>query len=469
MIFSLPILFAVASLWPAKADIWKEKAERAVCGESRMDADFDAAAKRFSKDHKSQRDRAKEKAQQKAADLRAHQARKAKYEAEAEARRKADEERRAAEAAARDIDLERNKGVAFVATLRPERSTAAEAKGIVRKADKVVLPPSASRELEAQQAHKNGQLFFEVHCAATDRTTHASILDFSASEGTVGLPDEMLANLGLTHELMAAEQRPNIIVRYRALKRGAFAKVQPVANAFASEIGDVKSLLERELHYRTTLSAGDELKVTDVESAMGTYEPASTYALRIVELEPDGAASIIDTDLEVEVMPSVEYEEAMAAEAAKARARQEALEAQMRAQAEAQAEAARRAAEAAAQAIADEGRRQQERQARREAALGALPPEPAEGGVSVQVRCPDGTRCARRFDAAAALDALFALVESSAWEGAPPGGYALVASYPRRVVRRAAGSTLADAGLTGRQEALLIEMEEPQAEAMDVA
>ena len=51
---------------------------------------------------------------------------------QAEARRKADEERRAAEAAARDIDLERNKGVAFVATLRPERSTAAEAKGIVR-------------------------------------------------------------------------------------------------------------------------------------------------------------------------------------------------------------------------------------------------------------------------------------------------------------------------------------------------
>merc|ERR1719408_758011 len=113
-----------------------------------MDVDFDAAAKRFSKDQASRKE-----------------ALAAKREQQAKARREADMQRMAAEAAARDIDLERNKGVAFVATLRPERSTAAEAKGIVRKADKIVLPPSASRELDAQQASKNGQLFFEVHCA----------------------------------------------------------------------------------------------------------------------------------------------------------------------------------------------------------------------------------------------------------------------------------------------------------------
>ena len=33
------------------------------------------------------------------------------------------------------------------------------------------------------------------------------------------------------------------------------------------------------------------------------------------ELQPEGAASIIDTDLEVDVLPSVEFEEAMRAEA----------------------------------------------------------------------------------------------------------------------------------------------------------
>ena len=97
----------------------------------------------------------------------------------------------------------------------------------------------------------------------------------------------MLSNLGLTAESMAAELRPTVTVRYRALKRGTFARVQPVAAAFASEIGDVKTLLERELHYRTTLSEGDELRVRDEEGALGTYTPVSTYALRIVELQPD--------------------------------------------------------------------------------------------------------------------------------------------------------------------------------------
>merc|ERR1719152_1074971 len=179
--------------------------------------------------------------------------------------------------------------------------------------------------LEQQQASKNGQLFFELSNAQSGRTTHASILDFSATDGTVGCPPEVLANLGLDEAAMGAGLRPSIVVRYRALKRGTFAKVQPLKAAFAKDVGDVKALLERELHFRTTLSQGDELHVTDHESALGTYSPAERYALRIVSLEPEAAASIIDTDLEV----------AEAAERAAAAARQAALEAQMAAQAEA--------------------------------------------------------------------------------------------------------------------------------------
>merc|ERR1719152_590015 len=207
--------------------------------------------------------------------------------------------------------------------------------------------------LEQQQASKNGQLFFELSNAQSGRTTHASILDFSATDGTVGCPPEVLANLGLDEAAMGAGLRPSIVVRYRALKRGTFAKVQPVKAAFAKDVGDVKALLERELHFRTTLSQGDELHVTDHESSLGTYSPAERYALRIVSLEPEAAASIIDTDLEVEVLPSVEYEVAEAAERAAAAARQAEAAAQMAAQTAAAATHAR--------------------QARREAAMAALP------------------------------------------------------------------------------------------------
>lgn len=248
-----------------------------------MDVDFDAAAKRFSKEARSAKDKARDKAKQKEAERRAHHERMARYEKEAAARRAAEAARQAEEAAARDIDLERNRGVAYVATLRPERSLAAAAKGIVRRADKITLPRAASVELDMQQASKNGQLFFQLDCAATGRSTHASILDFSAVDGTVGLPDEVLANLGLAageDGLAATEQRPNVTVRYRALKRATSARVQPVKAAFAAEIGDVKAVLERELHFRTTLTAGDELHVTDVEGALGTYEAAPTCTPR---------------------------------------------------------------------------------------------------------------------------------------------------------------------------------------------
>merc|ERR1719152_1088620 len=147
-----------------------------------MDVDFDAAARRFSKDQRSRKDAARQKTEQKMAERRLQAERQARWEAEANARREAEAARLASEAAAREEDLERNRGVAYVQTLRTE------------------LPRAASAELEAQQASKNGQLFFELSNPATGRTTHASILAFSATDGTVGLPAEVLTNLGLSEE-----------------------------------------------------------------------------------------------------------------------------------------------------------------------------------------------------------------------------------------------------------------------------
>ena len=451
-----------------------------------MDVDFDAAARRFSKEVRSRKDADRKKTLQKEADKRVQAIKQARWEAEAAARREEEQQRQAAEAAAREEDLERNRGVAFVQTLRPELSHAAEAKGIVRRADKITLPRSASLELEAQQASRLGQLFFELHNPASGRTTHASILDFSALEGTVGLPEEVLANLGISAEAMAAERRPTVQVRFRALKVAKFARVQPVVAAFASDVSDVKAVLERALHFRTTLSAGDEVWVgeapapaaeaTPVDVTMGEDEGEEgasggthsgtapcRYAVRIISLDPDNAASIIDTDLEVDVMPSVEAEEAEKAEAAAAAAAQAALDAAKRAQAEAAVAAARAAAEAEAQAAAQAAEAQHARAMRRDAAQAALPDEPADGaGVGVAVRCPDGTRCLRRLDPDAPLLTLFSLVDASEWEDAPASGYALVASYPRRVFRRAEAEarTLRDAGLTGKQEAFFVELVE---------
>ena len=199
------------------------------------------------------------------------------------------------------------------------------------------------------------------------------------------------------------------------------------------------------------------------------------YELKIVALEPDEYVSLIDTDLSVEVLPSVQAEEAAAAEARAQAERQrkldEAIEAkrqQEAAAAESQADAERAAAAAAAAAV----ERRVERRLRAAAALPAEPDASDMDAISVAVRCPDGTRVQRRFLRSAPLAALFGAVEASAYDGLPEGdSFTLALSYPRRVFRRADAAdgsrSLLDAGLAGRQEALFVELV-ATGEAMEV-
>ena len=467
-----------------------------------MDIDFDAAAKRFNSDQAKRRQTTLEKKEQQARERAQLQAKRERWEKEAAERREAEMKKQAAEAEQRDIDLERNRGVAFFRTgLRPQLSRTAELKGIRRANDKISLPPSCKAELEMQHASKNGLLYF-VLSMASGRRTCASILDFSAPEGTIDCPASVLKCLGLGHVATGhpAAVAETVDVRYTVLKTGTFARVQPVLSAFAADVSDVKATLEAEMLRRTTLSTGDTLRVREFSaaavvadgSAVGADGSAADaaaaggvgaggtggiteYELKIVALEPDEFVSLIDTDLSVEVLPSVQAEEAAAAEARAQAERQrkldEAIEAkrqQEAAAAESQAEAERAAAAAAAAAL----ERRVERRLRAAAALPAEPDASDMDAISVAVRCPDGTRVQRRFLRSAPLAALFGAVEASAYDGLPEGdSFTLALSYPRRVFRRADAAdgsrSLLDAGLAGRQEALFVELV-TTGEAMEV-
>jgi len=467
-----------------------------------MDIDFDAAAKRFNSDQAKRRQTTLEKKEQQARERAQLQAKRERWEKEAAERREAEVKKQAAEAEQRDIDLERNRGVAFFRTgLRPQLSRTAELKGIRRANDKISLPPSCKAELEMQHASKNGLLYF-VLSMASGRRTCASILDFSAPEGTIDCPASVLKCLGLGHVATGhpAAVAETVDVRYTVLKTGTFARVQPVLSAFAADVSDVKATLEAEMLRRTTLSTGDTLRVREFSAAAvvadgsgvvadGSAAEATAaggvgaggtggiteYELKIVALEPDEFVSLIDTDLSVEVLPSVQAEEAAAAEARAQAERQrkldEAIEAkrqQEAAAAESQAEAERAAAAAAAAAL----ERRVERRLRAAAALPAEPDASDMDAISVAVRCPDGTRVQRRFLRSAPLAALFGAVEASAYDGLPEGdSFTLALSYPRRVFRRADAAdgsrSLLDAGLAGRQEALFVELV-TTGEAMEV-
>ena len=147
--------------------------------------------------------------------------------------------------------------------------------------------------------------------------------------------------------------------------------------------------------------------------------------------------------------------EAAAAQAARWHA-EEAAAAAAAAAAHAAAHAAERAAAAAAAAAADAAARQ----AAAAAALEATP-EPAEGAAGtlrVSLRLPDGRRATRRFTSASPVALLFQWADSTPGVLHSAPSYGLAAQFPRRVLRRDAPGSLAQAGLAaGSQEVLNVE------------
>jgi len=422
-----------------------------------MDFELGMASKRFEKENE-RRKQAEKRRQEKLRRERELADQKVKeFEAAAAAERK-----RAAEEAERlrarhDALLEKNKGVWSSQRLQVRLDTSAEAKGIRRRSDKVSLPRSFGEFLTPQHnAAAHGPMFFEVAC--NDRVTHASLLAFDAPEGTVGVPAKLLRSLGLDPQLFAADAPLGAPVEarvtYRLLKPGSYAKLQPVSSGFQRDVGNIKAALEQELETYGTLSEGDVILVKSIEDG-------SEHEVRVVSLMPEAAVSIIDTDLEVDIAPSVEAEAAQRADEERRRRERE--------------EAARMEAERAArEAVAEEDaeRRRQEAAARRELAVAQLEPEPAESPttVSIMIKLPSGARRMRRFDRASSTARLFAFVDTLdlGVDDLADASYTLSSQFPRRVVERppAGGPapTLEEAGLAAsRHEALFVEF--PRREA----
>ena len=439
-------------------------------------------------------DKLKREQDKRKADLQRKQAAERRAAAAADARRKARDDadrleraearQREAEARARaEHILANNEGVAWDARLLGVRSDAAAAKGIRARADdKIVLPPSAWRGLQSAGAASTsgGHLFFEISAGAgaDTRRTHASVLGFDGEEGNVGLPAAILRQLaaeksdededaredarddarddarhGADAPTSSARCEPpppgvgslDALVSYRRLPKGTYAKLQPRFQDFQGELAaeadvDLRALLESAMTRRCTLTVGDDVLVS-----RGVGE--KTYALRVVEVQPDdagGAVSLMETDVEVDIAPSHEYEEAMARLAAAESARLAAAAAATR-----DADDARRAreeekrtreAEEAEKAAAREAAA--ERAARYRAAMAArVPPEPARGDddgadsavvavVALRFALPDGSTRTRRFAPSDPIRAAFDFVRAVG--GAGEGEhFRLVTRWPR--------------------------------------
>jgi ubiquitin fusion degradation protein 1 len=193
---------------------------------------------------------------------------------------------------------------------------------------------------------------------------------------------------------------------------------QPRSATFQADVGaDIREVLEAALRQHSCLTRGDWLTVQhaiggsgggsgsggeagveqqqDVQQQGQQYQQQPQYQrydLKVCELHPEGAGavSVIDTDLEAEINPSIETEERIREEyeAAAQRAAEAALAA---------AAAARQQQEAEAAAVEEAAQRERWRLAKE----AALPPEPPAGAAGPTAAClfrfPDGGRHSRRF------------------------------------------------------------------------
>ena len=154
------------------------------------------------------------------------------------------------------------------------------------------------------------------------------------------------------------------------------------------------------------------------------------------------------------------YQESLRADQEKeARARAEQIAREMvdaeKTEAEVKEKAAREAEEAARAKLASD-------------AAEALPNEPAadeDGVVNIAFRLPDGSRVMRRFLSSHSARALFLFIDGyeklhadSSRLAVEPGSYRLVAQHPRRVIESKDAGTIEEAGLTHKQEALMIDL-----------
>mmetsp|Transcript_52807 Transcript_52807/g.97733 ORF Transcript_52807/g.97733 Transcript_52807/m.97733 type:complete len:670 (+) Transcript_52807:112-2121(+) len=333
--------------------------------------------------------------------------------------RELEQERQQAEAEAR-----LNDGVRFRHRYRPVP--------VNRTDDRLTLPPSALEALEQQRALDGGVLTFAV-VLPNGTLTHAGVAEFTAEEGTVGVPPRVALCLTKGAGLATLAAVEMVEVRFVRLPRAAkcTARLQPRGEGFhaggiVAVRMDLQHILHESLRGHIALTEGDWLPIR---------HNGVTYELVVRDLTPEPKLALLDTELEVDIMPS------------------EQTEAEIRAEEEARAEAER------ARQAEEEKEQERLRRAARKAA--SLPEEPAAGPDVVQIllRLPDGQRLQRRFAKSTLLGVVLDWVESEPSSHVTTEQFCLVQKWPghcREIGSSESSKTLSEIGFA-RQEALFLQ------------
>lgn len=156
--------------------------------------------------------------------------------------------------------------------------------------DKVVLPPSSLEQLLLQVGNSGtlpSPLTFELRHPHSGAIIHCGVKEFSSESSTIQLPNWIRESLGLN-------LGDHVLIKLSLLPKGTFARLKPISHDYR-DITDYRAALEAHLrgHYNT---------LTNGQTLSCRYG-GRVYDFQVMELKPQDAVSITDTDLEVEMDP----------------------------------------------------------------------------------------------------------------------------------------------------------------------
>jgi len=164
----------------------------------------------------------------------------------------------------------------------------------LEQGDKIVLPQSALDELSRMNIQF--PIMFQITNEHTKKTSHCSVLEFTAPEGNVYLPIWIFDNLQ-----MDPNSTQNLVsLRNVSLLKGTFVKLQPHTSNF-TELSNPRTLLEVALRNFSCLTKNDTIQISP--KGLG-----QTFHLNIVETQPTDQISIIETDVRVEFVEPLDYQ-----------------------------------------------------------------------------------------------------------------------------------------------------------------
>lgn len=163
-------------------------------------------------------------------------------------------------------------------------------KSSLNHGDKILLPPSALGAISQMEVEY--PLLFELKFDLLGKKTHCGVSEFTAEEGHCHLPYFMMQNLGV-------EEGSMISVKNVTLPKATFLKVQAQSVEFL-DISNPRAVLEVTLRKYTCVTVGDMI----VLNHLGRLN-----YLQVLEVNPGGAASIVETDVSIDFAAPVGYVE----------------------------------------------------------------------------------------------------------------------------------------------------------------